>query len=70
MSEHIPATNAPILKEESSVVENKDYMNVFDVQQQGWRSFIVKNVKYIKTNLPDLPAEISARRRAIDGFSE
>ena len=70
MSEHIPATNAPILKEESGVVENKDYMNVFDVQQQGWRSFIVKNVKYIKTNLPDLPVEISARRRAIDGFSE
>ena len=70
MAEHIPATNAPILKDESGVVENKDYMNVFDVQQQGWRSFIVKNVKYIKTDLPELPPEISARRRAIDGFSE
>lgn len=50
--------------------ENQEYMNVFDIQQQGWRSFIIKNVKYVKTNLPDLPAEISPRSRAIDGFSE
>ena len=51
MAEHIPATNAPILEDESGVVENKSYMNVFDVENNGWRSFIIDNVKYIKTNL-------------------
>jgi hypothetical protein len=31
--------------------ENKDYINVFDVEKQGWRSFIVEKVKYIKPTL-------------------
>jgi len=26
-------------------------MNVFDVEAQGWRSFILDSVKYVKTNL-------------------
>jgi len=50
-SEHIPAYNAPILEDESGTVENKSYMNVFDVENNGWRSFLIDNVKYIKTNL-------------------
>jgi|TARA_B100000768_G_scaffold181855_1_gene206911 hypothetical protein len=31
--------------------ENKDVMAVFDVEAQGWRSFRLDTVKYIKTNL-------------------
>tara|TARA_B100001063_G_scaffold32419_1_gene25636 strand:+ start:402 stop:725 length:324 start_codon:yes stop_codon:yes gene_type:complete len=50
-AEHIPVYNTPILEDESGTVENKSYMNVFDVENNGWRSFIIDNVKYIKTNL-------------------
>ena len=50
-AEHIPTTNTPILEDESGPVENKSYMNVFEVENNGWRSFIIDNVKYIKTNL-------------------
>ena len=50
-AEHIPAYNTPILEDEAGAVENKSYMNVFDVENNGWRSFIIDNVKYIKTNL-------------------
>ena len=31
--------------------ENKDVMTVFDVESQGWRSFRLDTIKYIKTNL-------------------
>ena len=30
---------------------NKDVMRVFDTEAQGWRSFSLANVKYVKTNL-------------------
>ena len=32
------------------VLENLDILKVYDVDVQGWRSFILANVKYIKTN--------------------
>jgi len=54
MSEHFPkefitektTDHNELLKE-----ENKDVMAVFDVEAQGWRSFLLSNLKYIKTNL-------------------
>ena len=35
---------------EKKVSENLDVLKVYDTEVQGWRSFIVANVKYIKTN--------------------
>jgi len=32
------------------VLENLDILKVFDTEAKGWRSFILANVKYIKTN--------------------
>ena len=32
------------------VLENLDILKVYDTEVQGWRSFILDNVKYIKTN--------------------
>ena len=32
------------------VLENLDILKVYDVDVQGWRSFILENVKYINTN--------------------
>ena len=49
---------------------NKEVMRVFDTEAKSWRSFLLANIKYIKTNLNGLPPEISQRRRAIDGFGE
>ena len=31
---------------------NKDVMRVYDTEAQGWRSFLLANVKYVKTDLP------------------
>jgi hypothetical protein len=33
------------------VLENLDLLKVFDTEKQGWRSFIIEKVKYIKPNL-------------------
>jgi hypothetical protein len=33
------------------VLENLDLLKVFDTEKQGWRSFIVEKVKYIKPTL-------------------
>jgi hypothetical protein len=32
------------------VLENLDILKVYDTEVQGWRSFILANVKYVKTN--------------------
>ena len=32
---------------------NKDVMRVYDTEAKGWRSFLLANVKYLKTNLND-----------------
>ena len=49
---------------------NEEVMRVFDTEAQGWRSFLLANLKYVKTDLNGLPPEISQRKRAIDGFGE
>ena len=51
MAEQIPVEFAPKNIGNPPDEENQSYMNVFDVEAQGWRSFILDNVKYIKTNL-------------------
>ena len=48
MSEEIPTDMAPKNIGNPPDEENKDYINVFDVEKQGWRSFIIEKVKYIK----------------------
>jgi len=30
--------------------EQQEYMRVFDIEAQGWRSFVLANLKYVKTN--------------------
>ena len=32
------------------VLENLDILKVYDTEVQGWRSFTLANVKYVKTN--------------------
>jgi|TARA_B110000914_G_scaffold35912_1_gene28849 hypothetical protein len=32
---------------------NKEVMRVYDTEAKGWRSFLLANVKYLKTNLND-----------------
>ncbi len=51
MAKEIPANMAPKNIGNPPDEENRDYMNVFDVEAQGWRSFILDSVKYVKTNL-------------------
>jgi hypothetical protein len=50
MSEKIPADMIPKNIGNPPDEETKDYINVFDVEKQGWRSFIIEKVKYIKPN--------------------
>ena len=57
MDHKIPGEMAPKVEELTETNDvNKDYMNVFDIEAQGWRSFIVANVKYIKTDINDYSA--------------
>ena len=51
MPKEIPAEMAPKNISNPPDEENRDYLNVFDVEAQGWRSFILSSVKYVKTNL-------------------
>ena len=51
MPKEIPAEMAPKNIGNPPDEENRDYLNVFDVEAQGWRSFILSSVKYVKTNL-------------------
>jgi hypothetical protein len=51
MPKEIPAELAPKNIGNPPDEENRDYLNVFDVEAQGWRSFILSSVKYVKTNL-------------------
>ena len=51
MAKEIPTEMAPKNIGNPPDEENRDYMNVFDVEAQGWRSFILSSVKYVKTNL-------------------
>jgi len=51
MSDKIPESMAPKNIGNPPDEENRDYMNVFDVEAQGWRSFIMSSIKYVKTNL-------------------
>ena len=51
MAKEIPTEMAPKNIGNPPDEENRDYMNVFDVEAQGWRSFILDSVKYVKTNL-------------------
>ena len=51
MPKEIPAELAPKNICNPPDEENRDYLNVFDVEAQGWRSFILSSVKYVKTNL-------------------
>jgi hypothetical protein len=53
MAEHIPVEFAPKNIGNPPDEENQSYMKVFDVEAQGWRSFILDSVKYIKTNLDE-----------------
>ena len=57
MDHKIPGEMAPKVEELTETNDvNKDYMNVFDIEAKGWRSFILANVKYIKTDLNDYSA--------------
>ena len=49
---------------------NEEVMRVFDTEASSWRSFRLANLKYVKTDLKELPKEIKQRARAIDGFGE
>ena len=55
MDEKIPGTynkkigNPP----DEEFDELNAYMNVWSVDDNGWRSFLLRNVKYVKTNLND-----------------
>jgi len=51
MPKEIPAEMTPKNIGNPPDEENRDYLNVFDVEAQGWRSFILSSVKYVKTNL-------------------
>ena len=51
MPKEIPAEMAPKNIGNPPDEENREYLNVFDVEAQGWRSFILSSVKYVKTNL-------------------
>ena len=38
------------LYKSEKVLENLDILKVYDTEVQDWRSFILANVKYVKTN--------------------
>ena len=39
------AINAPIPKNENFVDDNPDVIRAYDLEAEGWRSFIIANVK-------------------------
>jgi hypothetical protein len=48
--DHIPEEMKQFqLYKGEKVLENLDILKVFDTEAKGWRSFILANVKYIKT---------------------
>ena len=50
--EHIPEDMKPLnLVKGEKVLQNLDIVKVFDTEKQGWRSFAVEKVKYIKPAL-------------------
>jgi hypothetical protein len=51
MANHIPDDMKPKNIGNPPDEENQSYMNVFDIEAKGWRSFILDSVKYVKTNL-------------------
>ena len=51
MANHIPDDMKPKNIGNPQDEENQNYMNVFDIEAKGWRSFILDSVKYVKTNL-------------------
>jgi hypothetical protein len=51
-SEFIPIDMLPKnISDKPPIKENLDVMKVFDTENQGWRSFIIDNIKYVKTSL-------------------
>jgi len=50
-SEEIPVGMAPKNIGNPPDKENQDIIKVFDIEVQGWRSFTVEKVKYIKPTL-------------------
>tara|TARA_Y100000758_G_scaffold285999_1_gene236478 strand:- start:477 stop:740 length:264 start_codon:yes stop_codon:yes gene_type:complete len=47
--DYIPEDMKPLnLVKGEKVLQNLDIVKVFDTEKQGWRSFAVENVQYIK----------------------
>lgn len=47
--QYLPAVN--ITEKTKTKKENLDVLSVYDLNAQGWRSFIIKNVKDVKIGL-------------------
>jgi hypothetical protein len=48
--DHIPEEMKPLnILDPKKVLEKLNILKVFDIEKQGWRSFDIENVKYIKT---------------------
>jgi hypothetical protein len=49
--DYIPEDMKPLnLLKGEKILENLDILKVYDTEVQDWRSFILSNVKYVKTN--------------------
>ena len=49
--DYIPEDMKPLnLLKGEKILENLDILKVYDTEVQDWRSFILANVKYVKTN--------------------